>query len=91
MDYPDPYQYELIELSDRTMVIPKGVFHKLKARFGEKVVSIPQSIQLPAAELPKNGFWSEPLGLTKVLRPRLGYLGPLYGRVNLPLLNDVLR
>jgi hypothetical protein len=91
MDYPEPYQYELIDLSERTMVIPKGVFHKLRARFGEKVLLIPQSIHLPAAELPENGFWSEPLGLAKVLRPRLGYLGPLYGRVNLPLLEGVLR
>jgi hypothetical protein len=90
MDYPEPYQYELIELSDRTMVIPKGVFHKLRARFGEKVLSIPQSIHLPAAELAENDPWSEPLALAKVFRPRLGYLGPLYGRINLPLLENVL-
>ena len=92
MDYPELYQYELISLSDRTVVIPKGVFHKLRARFGEKVYAIPQSIHLPAAtELQENHAWSEPPALARVSRPRLGYLGPLFGRVNLPLLQEVLR
>jgi len=90
MDYPEPYQYELIALSDRTIVIPKGVFHKLKARFGEKVYRIPQSIHLPSAVVQQEGSWTEPPALAKVLRPRLGYLGPLFGRVNLPLLQGVL-
>ena len=90
MDYPEPYQYELIALSDRTIVIPKGVFHKLRARYGEKVYSIPQSIHLPAGVMQQNGSWSEPPALARVLRPHLGYLGPLFGRVNLPLLQGVL-
>ncbi len=90
MDYPEPYQYELIALSDRTIVIPKGVFHKLRARFGEKVYSIPQSIHLPPAVMQQNDSWSEPPALARVSRPRLGYLGPLFGRVNLPVLHEVL-
>jgi hypothetical protein len=32
MDYPEAYQCELIALSDRTLVIPKAVFHKLRAK-----------------------------------------------------------
>lgn len=90
MDYPEPYQYELIELSDCTMAIPKGVFHKLRARFGDKVHSIPQSIHLPAAVVQPNLASSAPPELAKLSRPRLGYLGPLFGRVNLPLLQGVL-
>ena len=90
MDYPEPYQYELIELSDRTIVIPKGVFHKLRARFGDKVHSIPQSIHSPATVMPVKPAWSEPPALAKISRPRLGYLGPLFGRVNLSLLQGVL-
>src|SRR5215472_1815938 len=46
MDYPEPYQYRQIALSDRTLVIPKTVAHKLKARFGDKIVAIPQSIHV---------------------------------------------
>jgi hypothetical protein len=88
MDYPEPYQYELIALSDRTLVVPKTVFHKLKARFGEKIEWIPQSIHLPAAEngQPKTA----PAVLADLPHPRLGYLGPIYARLNLPLLCDVL-
>ena len=50
MDYPEPYQYELIELSERTLVIPTSVFHKLRAKYGGKIEWIPQSIHLPAAQ-----------------------------------------
>jgi hypothetical protein len=90
MDYPEPYQYDLIELSDRTVVIPKGVFHKLRARFGEKVYSIPQSIHISSTGVQENDSWSEPPVLSRLSRPRLGYLGPLYGRVNMPLLRRML-
>jgi hypothetical protein len=31
MDYPEPYQYELIEVSDQTVVIPKHVFSELRS------------------------------------------------------------
>ena len=88
MDYPEPYQYELIALSDLTLVIPKTVFYKLKAKFGEKIKWIPQSIHLPAAEngRPK----TEPAVLANLPHPRLGYLGPIYARLNLPMLRDVL-
>ena len=88
MDYPEPYQYELIELSDRTLVIPKTVFHKLKAKFGEKIEWIPQSIHLPAGK--NGGPKTEPAILSNLPHPRLGYLGPTYTRLNLPILHEVL-
>jgi Glycosyl transferases group 1 len=88
MDYPEPYQYELIDRSDKTLVIPKSVFHKLRARYGEKVHWIPQSIHLSTAQ---NGqTQAAPPELGNVPRPRLGYLGPLYGRVSLVLMRAVL-
>jgi len=87
MDYPEAYQYELIALSDRTLVIPKAVFHKLRAKYGEKVQWIPQSIHLPAA---RNGGRSRPAELASVPRPRLGYLGPIFARLNLGMLREVL-
>lgn len=88
MDYPEPYQYELIAMSDRTLVIPKAVFHKLKAKYGEKIEWIPQSIHLAAAA--RNGARPEPAAFANIPRPRLGYLGPIFARLNLGMLRQVL-
>ncbi len=90
MDYPELYQYELIEISDQTVVIPKHVFNELRPRYGEKIQWIPQSIHLPAAPLDTKASSSEPAEIARIPRPRLGYLGPVFARVNLPLLRDVL-
>jgi glycosyltransferase involved in cell wall biosynthesis len=90
MDYPEPYQYELIEISDLTLVIPKIVFTKLRARYGEKVMLIPQSIHLPIVSPQNIVLHQEPSDLAQVARPRLGYLGPIFARLNLPLLREVL-
>jgi glycosyltransferase involved in cell wall biosynthesis len=87
MDYPEPYQYELIELSERTLVIPRSVFHKLKAKFGRKIEWIPQSIHLPS----QNGCPpTEPPDVASLPHPRLGYLGPVYARLNLRMLREIL-
>jgi hypothetical protein len=90
MDYPEPYQYELIELSDQTLVIPKSVFHELRAKYGDKIYSIPQSIHLTTAMRQDNGSRKEPVQLAAVPRPRLGYLGPIFARLNLPMLREFL-
>jgi hypothetical protein len=90
MDYPEPYQHELIELSDQTVVIPKQVFRELQARYDEKIQWIPQSIHLPAAEVPSHGLHSEPVEIANIPRPRLGYLGPVFARLDLPLLRAFL-
>jgi Glycosyl transferases group 1 len=87
MDYPESYQYDLIELSEQTLVIPKSVFHKLRAKYGDKIQWIPQSIHLPMAQ---NGEPPDLVELTAVPHPRLGYLGPLYRRINLPLMREIL-
>ena len=36
MDYPEPYQYELIEVSDQTVVIPKHVFQRASPQVRRK-------------------------------------------------------
>jgi glycosyltransferase involved in cell wall biosynthesis len=90
MDYPEPYQYELIALSDLTLTIPNTVAAKLRARYGEKVQSIPQSIHLPFATPRNNGLGPTSSEVAKIARPRLGYLGPIYARVNLSLIREVL-
>jgi hypothetical protein len=90
MDYPEPYQYELIEISDQTLVIPKRVFSELRSKYGEKIQWILQSIHLPAAALETNESLPEPAEIARIPRPRLGYLGPVFARLNLPLLRAVL-
>jgi hypothetical protein len=89
MDYPEAYQFELIELSDQTVVIPKAVFHELRAKYGEKIQWIPQSIHLPAS-FQKSPDREEPAQLAAIPRPRLGYLGPIFARLNLPVLREFL-
>jgi Glycosyl transferases group 1 len=94
MDYPEPYQDELIELSDQTLVIPKSVFRDLRAKYGTKIEWIPQSIHLPTrllgAEPQGKEPHAEPDELRSVPHPRLGYLGPIFARVNLAVLREVL-
>ncbi|HTZ99635.1 MAG TPA: glycosyltransferase [Candidatus Aquilonibacter sp.] len=87
MDYPEPYQYELMEISDRTIVIPKAVYAKLQAKYGEKIRWIPQSIHIGKAGAPRS---SEPPDFASIPHPRLGYLGPIQTRLNLALLTEVL-
>ena len=91
MDYPEAYQYELIEISDETMVIPKSVFHELRERYGEKIQWIPQSIHLGVAPVQNNGPRPEPVEIASIPRPRLGYLGPTFARLNLPMLRELLK
>jgi glycosyltransferase involved in cell wall biosynthesis len=87
MDYPEGYQYELIEISDRTIVIPKAVYSKLRAKYGDKIQWIPQSIWLN--DCVTSGH-CEPPEFAAIPRPRLGYLGPIHARLNLSLLAKVL-
>ena len=86
MDYPEPYQYALIEQSDRTLVIPPTVHTELGEKYGAKVLAIPQSVHInPKAKTPETAA-----ALAKVPHPRLGYLGPVYARLNLPLVREML-
>ena len=89
MDYPEAYQFELIELSDQTVVIPKAVFHDLRAKYGEKIQWIPQSVHL-SASFQESSRYEEPAELAAIPRPRLGYLGPIFARLNLPILRELL-
>jgi Glycosyl transferases group 1 len=91
MDYPEPYQYELIAVSDQTLVIPRAVFCKLRSKFGEKIQWIPQSIHLPGENSDTSASPREAAALESIAGLRLGYLGPIFARVNLPLLREVLR
>ncbi len=83
-------EVELAEISDRVLVIPPSVYHKLKARFGDKVLQLPQ-IGPDLGPHQRNGKPSEALARVMQLpRPRLGYLGPPSFRVHAGLVKELL-
>ena len=90
MDYPEPGQDAHVALSNVTLVIPQTAFHELHARFGEKVSWIPQSAGFFAAIESGNSHIPVPPDLNRVPRPRLAYLGPTAGRLNLLMLRELL-
>jgi len=92
MDYPEPGQEKLIELSDLTLVIPKSVFYQLNAKYGEKIVSIPQVTQMSESEVIASAACNDSNvdEFPEIPRPRLGYLGPVTNRLNTQLLAQVL-
>lgn len=90
MDFPEEHQDELIRLSDLTLVIPGTVFHMLRDRFGEKVHLLPQLSLLGGSASESTDDPPEPLDLSRIPRPRLGYLGNAHMRVSFTLLEELL-
>jgi hypothetical protein len=87
----DPNHDGHVELSDRTFVIPKSSYHASRAKFGEKVLLIPQSVDFTRISSACEATVSEPPQLAAIPRPRLGYLGSAQNRLNLPILFSLLR
>jgi glycosyltransferase involved in cell wall biosynthesis len=91
-DHPphgDPNYYRFVELSDKTLTIPRSDFHRLKAKFGGKVALIPQAVEFTRLAGAMAG--PEPAVFTRIPRPRIGYLGHPKTALNLPLLLSVLK
>jgi hypothetical protein len=86
MDFEPNLPEEHVRLSDMTFVIPLSTFQELKNRFAGKVHLLPQ---ISTAE-PGNFEVTEAPELSRISRPRLGYLGTLEGRVSLLLLRQIL-
>ena len=87
----DP-NYELhVELSDKTLVIPRSSYHAARAKFGEKVTLIPQSVDFTRLSGAREAGAPEHPRLAEIPRPRLGYLGCPQNRLNLPILFSLLR
>ena len=87
MDYPEPLLFEHVQLSDRTLVIERIIYHLLRARFGERIEMIPS-----AGRIASNGFRysGDPPELASVPHPRLGYLGLPQARLNMAILREML-
>jgi len=92
LDFPSPILEEHVRIADKILVIPKAGFHRLKAKFGDKVYLIPQSVRLPDVDLAfvLNNCRRIPPDLEQIPAPRLGYLGVPQDRLNLPVLKRLL-
>lgn len=90
MDCPVSDQIEHVDLSDITLAIPQAAFEELNKHFGNKVRLLPQFGSLRGSESISNGRLPESFDLSKIPRPRLGYLGNVEGRLSLPLLRELL-
>jgi glycosyltransferase involved in cell wall biosynthesis len=77
-------------LSDLTLVIPQSIYDPLKSSFGEKVYLIPQVTDFQAFARAADSPSGQRTALDAIPRPRLGYLGPVHGRLDLPSLSALL-
>ena len=91
MDYPEPGQNLLIEMSDLTLVIPKSVYHELHAKYGDKIALIPQATRRPYPRCQIAGDARATEEFAAIPRPRLGYIGPVANRLNLRVLEELLK
>ncbi|HXN64172.1 MAG TPA: hypothetical protein VN862_02495 [Candidatus Acidoferrales bacterium] len=87
MDYPEPLLFEHVQLSDRTLVIERIIYHLLRARFGERIEMIPSAGRIASNGLHGSG---DPPELASVPHPRLGYLGLPQARLNVTILRELL-
>ena len=87
----DPNYERHVELSDKTLIIPKSSYHAARAKFGEKIALIPQSVDFTRLSRASELGASEPPRIASIPRPRLGYLGCPQKRLNLPILFSMLR
>lgn len=90
MDYPESGHKRLMELSDLILVIPKSLYQHLRTIYGSKVRMIPQVNRPFRPDAIPSGTPSDTRDFPGIGRPRLGYVGPVEGRLNLPVLNRVL-
>jgi hypothetical protein len=87
----DPQYDRYVEMSDKTLTVPKSCYHKYKARYGDKIDAIPQSGNVREVTEQTGDDFPEPPALSKIPRPRLGYWGTINRRVNVSLASTVLR
>lgn len=90
MDYELDLVREHVRESDLALVIPQAAFEELRNQFGSKVRRIPQFSYVDEySERLPNELLESP-ELSRIPKPRLGYLGGLKGRISLPLLRETL-
>lgn len=88
MDYELPIQMEHVKESDLTLAIPQAAFQELKELFGERIRMLPQISTINNGKA--HSSVRDSAELSRIPRPRLGYVGNLVGRASVPLLRDLL-
>jgi glycosyltransferase involved in cell wall biosynthesis len=79
-----------VELADLTLVIPRTMFDKLRARWGQKIHQIPQLVDLRPYRALRAAAAEDPPMLAGIPRPRLGYAGPACNRLKTTVLAELL-
>jgi hypothetical protein len=87
MDYEPPLSIEHVQQADLTLAIPDIVFRELTRTVGKKVKLIRQFASRDGVGLSGPRELHE---LSRIPRPRLGYLGNLSGRTSIQLLKELL-
>jgi hypothetical protein len=80
----------MVEASDRTLAIPRSAFHRLRARFSDRVYAIPQAVDFTRLTQALEGNGCEPQRFAAIPRPRLGFFGNVRN-LNRPLLESLLQ
>lgn len=91
MDYGEPNVEEHVGLSYVTLTIPRSVYHQQRGHFGDKIRFIPQVVDLRNFESAEKVAIEPSLALSSIPRPRLGYLGSAFPRINKPLVAELLQ
>jgi len=89
MDHSVDSAYDrMVQVSDKTLALPRSAYHKFRAKFGAKVETIPHCVDLP--HLAEDGQ-PEIAALSAIPRPRLAYTGPAKGKMNEPVLRSLMQ
>ena len=87
MDYEPSLSIEHVQQADLTLAIPEIAFREFTQIFGDKVKLIPQLASRDDLDLSGPRELHE---LSRIPRPRMGYLGNLSGRVSIQLVKELL-
>jgi glycosyltransferase involved in cell wall biosynthesis len=90
MDYLEPWQERHVASAHLILAIPPAVYHRLKARYPERVELIPQAVDLRVFQDYEMTHGTEPAPLRGISRPRLIFAGGAASRLNIDLLRSVL-
>jgi len=89
--YLEGMEDEHVGQSDLTLVISRPAFHRLRARWGEKTLFIPDAVNLRPFRGLRAGPEDAPSMLAGVPRPRLGYAGAnAHDHLNKRVLRELL-